>query len=129
MIVLVLLRPALQVLISLGRFVFGIGPEVDPRGSFVSGADAVAPIVLVGKAAAGITNHTRLKLLQIIDQRFANAVVIRNLRLLAHPDAIVDHGAEVLDKVTVDVWRDRADRLVDENLDARVGGLHAARYE
>ena len=48
--------------------------------------------------------------------------VFGNLRFLADPDAVVDDAAEVLDEMPVEIRRDRSDRLVEEDVDARIGG-------
>ena len=118
MIAFVLLRSAGHLFISLRRFVFRVGPEVDPRRTVIAGAHAVAPVVLIGKATTGITNDARLELLQIIDQRLAKTVIVWNLRFFAHPDPVVNHAAEMFDKVTIDVRGNRADGFVDEDFDS-----------
>ena len=49
--------------------------------------------------------------------------------MLADPDAVVDDAAEVLDEVAVEISGDRADALVQQHVDARVGGARAARRQ
>jgi hypothetical protein len=107
---LVLLWTVLEVLVRFGRLVARVCPEVDSRRPFVAWSNAVAPVVLIGKTAARIPNHARFKFFQVVDQRFADAVVVGDLRFLTDPDAVVDNAAEVLDEVTVDVGRYRSDR-------------------
>ena len=66
----------------------------------------------------------------MIDERAADAAVVRHLRALADPDAVVDDAAEVLGEVPLDLWRDAADGLVQQNVDARVGrGTRARRQQ
>src|SRR5581483_9675912 len=109
LIAFVLLRPTFEIFVGLRRFVMRVGPEVHSRRTLVACAAAVAPVVLIGKAATRITHHARLQLLQIIDQRFTNAVVVRDLRLHANPNSVIDDTTEMFDEVTVSFRRDCAD--------------------
>ncbi len=51
----------------------------------------------------------------------ADAVDIRDLGFWADPDAVVDHAADVFGEVAVDGRLDRADRLVQEDVDGVFG--------
>ena len=98
-----------------------VHPEVGPRRPPVRAADAVAPVVAVGKAAARPADGARRQAAHVIDQRLADASRVGDLRLLADPDAVVDDAAEMLDEVSVQIGRHRADAFVDQDLDARIG--------
>ena len=96
------------------------------RGRRRTGPDAVAPVILVGKAAPRPAHHDMAKLLDVLDQLAADAVDIRDLRIGADPDAVVDHAADVLGKLAVDRRLDRADRLVQQDRDRERGGCTGA---
>ena len=89
-----------------------VGPEVRAARAAVGRADAVAPVVTVGEAATRPADDRRLDLLHLVDERFADAVDVGNLRVFADPDAVVHHAAEMLDEMAVQLWRDGPDRLV-----------------
>ena len=78
-------------------------PEVSASRTLVSGADAIAPVIAVSKASAGITHHRGLDLPHLLDQLFADAIDVGNSGLLAYPDAVVDHSSKIFREVTVDV--------------------------
>ncbi len=99
-----------------------VGPEVRAAGAALARAHAVAPVVAVGEAAAGPAHDGGLDAAQRIHQRAAHAVDVRHPRRLAHPDAVVHHAAEVLDEVAVDLGSDGADGLIEQDVDAGVGG-------
>src|SRR5436190_1773930 len=84
----------------------------------VGRADPVAPVVAVRETAAGPADDRRLCFSQLVDERLANAADVRHLRVFTHPHAVVHDSAEVLDEVSVDLRRDRADRFADQNLEA-----------
>src|SRR5581483_2051964 len=84
LIAFVLLRPTFEIFVGLRRFVMRVGPEVYSRRTLVACADAVAPVVFICTASTTITNHSRRQLLQIIDQRFTNSVVVTDLPLHAN---------------------------------------------
>ena len=89
-------------------------------GRLCARADAVAPVVGVGEAAAGPAQQRGLDGAHGVDEVLADAVDVGDLRVLANPDAVVDDSAEMLDEVTVDLRRDGADGLGGEDLDVRV---------
>src|ERR1019366_5960452 len=101
----------------------GLYPEVGTLGAFVARTGAVAPIVLVGKAAAGPANHARLDAPKGIHQLFAKPANVGDARVFAHPDAVVHHAAQIFDEVPIDLRRDRADGFIEQNVDARLGRL------
>src|SRR5580700_3288968 len=63
--------------------------------------DAVTPVIPVGKAAAGPSNIRRPDPLHVIHKLFADTVNVGDGRIAAHPYAIVDDAAKVLDEVSV----------------------------
>ena len=106
-----------------------VDPEVGPRRPPVRAADAVAPVVAVGKAAARPADGAGRQAAHVIDQRLADASRVGDLRLLADPDAVVDDAAEMLDEVSVEIGRHRTDAFVEQDLDARIGRVYAAGRE
>jgi hypothetical protein len=78
-------------------------PEVSAPRTLVSGADAVAPVIAVGKASAGIAHHRGFDLPHLLDQFFADTINVWNFGLLTHPEAVVNHSAKIFREVTVDV--------------------------
>ena len=69
---------------------------VSQRGTLVLRTDTVHPVVVVGKTAAWPAQHGHLQSLQRLKNVLAIALDVRNLRVLAHPEAAIDTGAEVL---------------------------------
>ena len=69
-------------------------------------ADAVAPVVAVREAAARPAQVRRADPLHVVHELLADAVDVRDLRVAADPDAVVDDAAEVLDEVPVEVRAD-----------------------
>ena len=99
----IFLRSAFEIFVGFGCLVVCVGPEVHTGRPLLTRPDAVSPIVLISKATAGITNHARLKLLQIINQRFANAVVSGGQQYEDHfnpADAFPFSYAETTDHLT-----------------------------
>ncbi|HZA51112.1 MAG TPA: hypothetical protein VE549_10235 [Myxococcaceae bacterium] len=62
----------------------------------------------------------------MVNQRAANAAGVGNPRAFADPDAAVHDPAQVLDEVSVQIGRHRANLFTQENLDMRVRGAAAA---
>src|SRR5439155_4419940 len=104
-----------------------VRPEVGAARAVVGRADSVAPVIAVGEAAAWPPDDWRLDLFHLVDERLADPIDVRNLRVLADPDAVVDDAAEVLGEMAVQLRVDGANRLVDQNFQTRVGGLRANR--
>src|ERR1017187_4920585 len=95
-------------------------PEVRPLGALVARSDSVAPVVTVGKAAARPADHGWTDAPQRFDQRLPQAANVRNRRILAYPNAVVNHTAQILDEMPVDPRRNRRDRLVNQSLDQAI---------
>ena len=88
-------------------------------------ADAVHPVVLVGKASAGPAEHGDLQGPEGIQDIGPVTVDVGNGGVLAHPDPFVDAFPEVLGELSVDFGRnDRLvlGRLMDGDFDLRAGG-------
>ena len=81
-------------------------------GRLSRGADAVAPVVLVGEAAAGPAQHRDLQLLERREHVVAIAARVGNRRVFADPDAFVDIAAEVLHELAMQRRIDRGAGLV-----------------
>ncbi len=90
-----------------------VDPEVGAGGAVLARADAVAPVVAVGEAAAGPADDGDVNLLHAIDDLFADAVDVGDARTFADPDAVVDDAAEMLGELAVDLGGDGADALVE----------------
>src|SRR5688500_4137838 len=68
--------------------------------------DTRAPVVAVRETTARPAQVRRGDALHIVDEGSSNSIDVRNLRLLADPNAVVDDSAEMLDEVSVDVRAD-----------------------
>ena len=79
---------------------------VDHRRAFFAGSDAVAPVVLIGEAAARPAELRHLERFQGGHHVVAITPGVRDGRALPHPDAFVDAAAEVLGEMAVDVLVD-----------------------
>jgi hypothetical protein len=90
-------------------------------------ADAVPPVVLVGKTPARPPHHRYVQVPERLDDVVAISVGVRNRRLLAHPHAFVDSRAEMLGELTVDVRIDDRARLIGANGHGHVDRLRRAR--
>ena len=99
----------------------GLNPEIRPSRTFIGRTDSIAPVVSICKATARIANDRGFDLAHFVDQIFANAANILDFRIFPHPNAVIDHATNVLDKVPVKIGRDRAQNLVRQNLDSSVG--------
>ena len=77
--------------------------RVERGRSRVQRADAVAPVVLVGEAAAGPAHVGHLEGLERRDDVIADAARVRDRRVGADPDAFVDALAEVLGELAEEV--------------------------
>ena len=75
-------------------------------GTLVGGANAVSPVVGVGKTAAWPSEYGDLEVFQCVEYVGAVAVGVGDVAVLANPDAVIDAASEVLGKLTVDFGRD-----------------------
>ena len=76
---------------------------IEGRRALVGRPDSLAPMIFVGKAAAGPANHRYLQLLERGHDVVANSPRVRNGRAGTHPDAFVDSAAQMLGKLTENV--------------------------
>ena len=88
-----------------------LAPAAEPPRASATRPDAVAPVVLVGEAAARPAHDDVPELFDMLDERLADAVDVGDLRVGSDPDAIIDDAADVLGELAVDRRPDRADRL------------------
>src|ERR1700683_3743550 len=83
-------------------------PKVGAPGPFVDRANAIAPIITVGKTSAREPYYRSLDLAHVIDQLFTNSIDLRDRRVLANPNAIIDYAAEIFGEVPVDIGRNHS---------------------
>jgi hypothetical protein len=106
-----------------------LAPEAGAGGTLAGGAEAVAPVVGVGEAAAGPAEDGRFDGAHGVDEGLADAVGVGDFGVGADPDAVVDDAAEVLDEMGVDLRRDGGDGLGGKNVDVGVDGGGGLREE
>src|SRR5690606_39907251 len=101
-----------------------VGVDLDP--ALFARSDAVAPVVLVGEAAARPAHHRHLQFLQRGQHVVAVPTGVGDFRVLADPDAAVDAVAQVLGELAEDVAADGLAGLVraqgGAGLGRRLGG-------
>nr|GEU28270.1 hypothetical protein [Tanacetum cinerariifolium] len=109
------------------RFLHAAPVGVDLDRTLLARADAVAPVVFVGKAAARPAHQRHVHVLQRAQHVVAPSPRVRDLRLGTDPHAFVDAGAQVLGELAVDVLVDDGARLrgVDGDADGRRPGACA----
>ena len=98
-------------------------------GPVGAGADAVAPVVVVGKAAAGPAEVRNVDRLEGVDDVGPHAAGVGDLRFFADPDAVVDAAAEVLGELAVEMAADRAAVAIRRGSTALASSGSAARDE
>src|SRR5262249_44264706 len=98
---LIFLRPAGYRAVTVSRAI--IGPEVGVHRTLRTLADAVAPVVAVGEAAARPAHDRRLDPAHVLDQRRAESADVRYLRVFTYPDAVVNHAAQMFGEVPVQI--------------------------
>ena len=74
--------------------------------AFLARADAVFPVILVGKTTARPAEHGDVEVFQRGHDIVADAAGVGNRRVGPDPDALVDAASEVLGEVAVDVFVD-----------------------
>src|ERR1700677_3037766 len=98
----------------------GLNPKIRSSRTFLGWTNPVAPIITVGETAAWIADHRSFYLAHFFDKILADAADIWDFGILPNPNSVIDDATNVLDKMSVDIWRDRARDLVQQNLDTRV---------
>ena len=86
-------------------------PEVRPPGTLLARPNAVTPVIAVSETASWPTNDRGLDFSELFNQGTANAILIGDFRVFADPHPIVNNATEIFGEVSVDVGRDRAQRL------------------
>ncbi|OPZ96781.1 MAG: hypothetical protein BWY71_01829 [Planctomycetes bacterium ADurb.Bin412] len=103
------------------------GPDdVLPDGPFAARADAVLPVIAVGKAAAGPANIGAMYLSQRLDDVGTDSPYVGDGRILAYPDAVVDTAAQVFHELPVNVPADGFLPLIGMNQNLTGGMVLAA---
>ena len=95
-------------------------PEVVCRGRGI--ADAVAPVIAIGEAASGPPEIGSAETLHVVDESSADSLDIRDLRIPPHPDAVIDHAAEMFNKVPVDMRTDCGSGFAERKFVFCIGG-------
>src|SRR6186713_2839422 len=73
---------------------------------FVARADAIAPVIFIGKTSAWPANIGNLDGLERLDHVVADSTRVRNLRVRPYPHAFIDTAAEVFRELAEDVTVD-----------------------
>ena len=77
--------------------------DVDLPRPLGARADAVAPVVIVGKAAARPAEIGAIQILQRRDHVIADSPRIGDRRVFPHPQAVIDAAAQMLHEVAIDM--------------------------
>ena len=93
---------------STERVVFdGASPVVVLHlGAFVFRADAVHPVILVGKASSWPSQYRNLEGFQSLEHILAIAVDVWYLRVFAYPKSAVDARTKVFSKLSINLLMD-----------------------
>src|SRR5689334_17068681 len=86
--------------------------DIDAARTPVARADAILPVVVVGKAAAGPADRRGTHGLQRGHHVVTEAAGMRDGRVLPDPASLLDTAAQMLHKMTIDVRLDGGDRFV-----------------
>src|SRR5262245_52819856 len=100
-------------------------PKIVSPGTPGRRADAVAPMVTIGEAPARPAQIRSADSLHVFNELLANPVHVRNLGIASNPDAVIDHAAEMLDEMPVQMRVDDRAWLVRRYFDFGVSGLNA----
>jgi len=92
-------------------------PDVDAARPARARADAVAPVVVVGEAAARPAQHRHADFLQRVDDVLADAAEVGDLGVFSDADAVVDARPKMLGKMPVQERVDPGDGLVQTDGD------------
>ena len=102
---------------------------VDIAGALILRADAVAPMVGVGEAAARPAHQWHMQLLERANDVIAPALGVGDGRLLADVHALVDAGAEIFGELPVHVFVDDRAGFGGVDADADLAGGERRRYD
>lgn len=81
-------------------------PEVRPLGTFRCWTDSVFLVIAIRETSSGPTDDRHADLFEGVKELGTYAVPVGDFRSLTNPDPDIDHSADVLCKVTVEVARD-----------------------
>src|SRR5215831_19162542 len=95
-------------------------PEIRPSRTFGRGPNSIAPVIAVSETSPGKTHNGSFDLSHFINQFLANSVDVAHLGVRPYPDPVINDPAQILGEVSIDVWRDRAHRFVEQHLDSGV---------
>src|SRR5262245_44706756 len=122
----VFLRAGIEFPISLtGSIPAVISPEIRAARAVFARADAVAPVIAVGETAPRPAHDARFDPAQMLDQFFSNAADIGDFGIFTYPDTVIDHPAEMLHKMAVNVRGDLADLFIKQDFHSRIRSLPA----
>src|SRR5690606_36040323 len=96
--------------------------RVDAHRALVTRTNAVAPVVLVGEAAAGPADDRNLELLERLEHVVTESACIGNGGILANSDAAVNTATEVLRELAVQIAADGVARPIGPNREFDVVG-------
>ncbi len=94
-----------------GRGLRKFTPEVRPPGTLLARPNAITPVIAVSETASWPTNNRGLDFSELFNQGTANAILIGDFRVFAHPYPVVNDATEIFGEVSVDVGRDRSQRF------------------
>src|SRR5262249_8968348 len=101
---LVLLRSAVEFLVRVAASGAAIiAPEVGVAWAILARANAVAPVVTVGETAARPADDAGFDPAHVFNQFFADAADVRDFGIFADPNPVVDHAAQMLDEMAVNI--------------------------
>src|ERR1039457_5474746 len=69
-----------------------------------SRTDAVAPVIVVSKAATRPAHNRNSQLFEIFHLLFSISVDVWNMRILAHPQSAINTSAQMLDEMAMEFW-------------------------
>ena len=81
---------------------------IDHTAAVLLGTDTVPPVIFIGKAAARPAKNRQMQCPEGFHNVLAHSLDIRNIRILAHIDAVVNTASQMLGKLSVDFRSDMA---------------------
>ena len=101
-------------LVSAELVGFGNASPVGVYGnwSLVARPDSISPVILVCEASSWPAHHGNFERSQCGDDVLPKSSLVRNCRMVAHPNAVIDAMPQMLGELTVDVTIDDRTRLL-----------------
>src|SRR5262249_61370485 len=78
-------------------------PKIVSPGAPGCGANTITPMITVGETATRPAQIRSPDSLHVFNELLANPLHVRNLGIASHPNAVIDHAAELLDEMPVQV--------------------------